>query len=490
MPPVDILDLPTEILLKIFEWVEDVSLYRLALLCRRLNLIALSIYFSRRKVDVESKSEVVCTLGELRPDVLSALQICLSIQSLERIDFSVPHSSSQITITPFLRHTKRLETFISRLTSVRKALLRLTPHEGNWSISLKNADDLGAWSSHVGILLNCIIQRGCQYLSITDGSSIETDRPGLMDRIVRRLVVSPSKSNNIPVMPSFPSGPSQLTTLVINSATLLTSPGIDWVLAALRQAPITSLALQMPRGSVETWSDVLPRFTAAAPRLTLLVLTDLPPFVDVIVLSILDQFPSLTDLHMSYQRRLPNLTSWDPPKLSFPVLRHISSLRAPSSLAEHLLASKDALPELRALCVLWRARPSMNLPSLVSSLGTITAKLNAHPRIPRLTLDIDARGGFTAADALMSGDFITREDIALGRARVERLTLRLDGTTVDPQRVARLVAYFPETAQFSLTTRRVSISGWMTTRLIQAVKPTQRLKEIEVNGEAHPLRKT
>ncbi|KAJ6474940.1 hypothetical protein C8R45DRAFT_1010893 [Mycena sanguinolenta] len=441
-----------------------VSLYRLALLCRRLNLIALSIYFSRRKVDVESKSEVVCTLGELRPDVLSALQICLSIQSLERIDFS-------ITITPFLRHTKRLETFISRLTSVRKALLRLTPHEGNWSISLKNADDLGAWSSHVGILLNCIVQRGCQYLSITDGSSIETDRPGLMDRIVRRLVVSPSKSNNIPVMPSFPSGPSQLTTLVINSATLLTSPGIDWVLAALRQAPITSLALQMPRGSVETWSDVLPRFTAAAPRLTLLVLTDLPPFVDVIVLSILDQFPNLTDLHMSYQRRLPNLTSWDPPKLSFPVLRHISSL-------QHFLASKDTLPELRALCVLWRARPSMNLPSLVSSLGTITAKLNAHTRIPRLTLDIDA------------SDFITREDIALGRARVERLTLRLDGTTVDPQSVARLVAYFPETAQFSLTTRRVSISEWMTTRLIQAVKPTQRLKEIEVNGEAHPLRKT
>ncbi|KAF7349774.1 hypothetical protein MSAN_01704600 [Mycena sanguinolenta] len=486
MPPVGILDLPTEILVKVFDWVEDESLYHLALLSRRLNFIALSIYFSRQKVDLESKSEVVCTLGGLERDVLSALQICLFIKSLERIDFSIPHSALEPTITPFLRHTKRLETFISRLTSVRKVSLRLAPHEGNWSISLKNGDELRMWSSHVGTLLNWIVRRGCQYLSITDGSSIETDRPGLMDRIVRRIV--PTPPNNIPAMPPFPSGPSQLTTLVMNSATLLTSPGIDWVQAALRQAPITSLALQMSRGNAQTWSDVLPRFAAAAPRLTLLVLTDLPPFIDVVVLAILDQFSNLTDLHMSYQRRLPDLTAWDLPRLPSPQLRRISSLRAPSVLAEHLLTSKEALPELRALCVLWRARPRMNLPSLFNSLATIAVQVSAHSLVPRLSVDIDARAGFTAADVFMSGDFMGREAIAAGCARVERLTLRLEGTSFEVHSVARLVAFFPETAQFSLATRRVPISEWMTTRLQQTVKPTRRLREIEINGKAHSLR--
>ncbi|KAF7336428.1 hypothetical protein MSAN_02296800 [Mycena sanguinolenta] len=464
MPHAGILDLPTEILFKILDWAEDECLYHLALLSRRLNFIALSIYFSRKKVDVESKSEVVCTLEGFRRDVLSALQICLSIQSLERIDFSVPHWSSAPSITPFLRHIKRLETFISRLTSVKKVSLRLAPHEGNWSISLKNGDEF-----------------------ITDGSSIEPyrERPGLMDRIVRRFVPSPP-TNSIPAMPPFPSGASQLTTLVMNSATFLTAPGIDWVLAALRQAPVTSLALQMPRGNVQTWGDVLPQFAVAAPRLTLLVITDLPPSVDTVVLSVLDKFPNLTDLHMSYQRQLT--VACDPQKLPLPALRNISSLRAPSALAEHFLVAKDPLPELRSLCVLWRARPMMNLPSLVSSLATIGAKLNAHPRAPQLSLDIDARGGFTAADVFMSPSFGDREDIADGCARVERLTLRLDGKKIDPRSVARLAALFPETAQFTLITRRVTISRWTLAQLLGAVKSTRRLKKIELNGKSHPLR--
>ncbi|KAJ6474943.1 hypothetical protein C8R45DRAFT_1010895, partial [Mycena sanguinolenta] len=209
--------------------------------CTRFNVIALRIYFARQKVDFESESGVLCTVGrQARGDLLSAMQICLFIQSLDSVIFSIPRGSSDTSITPFLRDTKRLETFISGLTSVKKVLLRLGSPEKRASISLRGGDELCAWSAHVGKLLNNLIQCGCLYLSIIDYSAIETNRPymchspGLVNRLVRRVT---RRSNSIYSIPAFPSGTSQLTTLVLDSATFLTSPRIDWVLAALRQAP-------------------------------------------------------------------------------------------------------------------------------------------------------------------------------------------------------------------------------------------------------------
>ncbi|KAJ6460252.1 hypothetical protein C8R45DRAFT_1029762, partial [Mycena sanguinolenta] len=234
MPALGIVDLPTEILLNILEFVEEESLFYLALLSRRFNVIALRIYFARQKVDFESESGVLCTVGrQARGDLLSAMQICLFIQSLDSVIFSIPRSSSDTSITPFLRDTKRVETFISRLTSVKKVSLRLGSPEKRASISLRGGDELCAWSAHVGKLLNNLVQCGCLYLSIIDYSAIETKRPGLVNRLVRRVT---RRSNSIYSIPAFPSGTSQLTTLVLDSATFLTSPRIDWVLTALRQA--------------------------------------------------------------------------------------------------------------------------------------------------------------------------------------------------------------------------------------------------------------
>ncbi|KAF7349772.1 hypothetical protein MSAN_01704400 [Mycena sanguinolenta] len=316
MPSAGILDLPTEILLNVFGGVEDESLYHLALLCRRLNLIALPIYFSRRNVDLESESGVACTLGGLgRWDILPALQISLFIQSLEHLHCSIAHHTIEPSITPFLRHIKRLEIFISRLSSVKKVSLHLASHDANWSMSLKTGNEVCAWSSHVGNLLNCIVQRECQYLSITDGSYIEPYRPSLTSRFTRRLVRRPIRS-----MP-FPSVPTHLTTLVLDSATLLTLPTIDWVLGALRQSPVNKLALVMQRGDAELWGDVLPRFATAARCLTDLSLTEVPLDAEVVVLSVLDRF-SLTDLYISSQQRLPD----DSPRGPLPALRDVARL--------------------------------------------------------------------------------------------------------------------------------------------------------------------
>ncbi|KAJ6505382.1 hypothetical protein C8R45DRAFT_1181691 [Mycena sanguinolenta] len=160
MPRLQLLDLPTELLLSILEWVESESLYQLALLSRRLNSIALRIYFRRHKLSLDC-NDVEFTLGAR--DVLSAF-----IQSLDHIHCRIPHYPSHHSLAPVRRHIKRLENFISPLTCVRRVTLHLASHEGNWPIKLKSVNKLCAWSSHVGDLLNCIVKRGCQRLNITD----------------------------------------------------------------------------------------------------------------------------------------------------------------------------------------------------------------------------------------------------------------------------------------------------------------------------------
>jgi hypothetical protein len=110
----------------------------------------------------------------------------------------------------------RMRRFISGLESVKNMSLSLAAwRQGLVFLSLKNEGELRAWASHVGGLLNCIVQRGCTSLTITDGSSIEPDRPSVLNWMVRWLI--PKGSNDMPTPPPpFPAGPLHLTTLITN----------------------------------------------------------------------------------------------------------------------------------------------------------------------------------------------------------------------------------------------------------------------------------
>jgi hypothetical protein len=51
LPPDDLSDMPTELLNLILHLIPDEDLLALAILCQRLNAVALAIHFSRHKVD-------------------------------------------------------------------------------------------------------------------------------------------------------------------------------------------------------------------------------------------------------------------------------------------------------------------------------------------------------------------------------------------------------------------------------------------------------
>ncbi|KAJ6450083.1 hypothetical protein C8R45DRAFT_1044020 [Mycena sanguinolenta] len=484
MPRLQLLDLPTELLLSILKWVESESLYRLALLSRRLNSIALRVYFRRQELDPDSNS-IEFTLGT--KDVLSALQIALFIQSLDHIHCSIPHYTSQPSITPFLRHIKRLERFISRLTSVKKATLHLASHEGNWCIKLKTVDELCAWSLHVGDLLNCIVKRGCQCLSIADGSVAEPTRRGFINR-VRHL--GPLHFKRVPVMARFPSDQSQITTLVIRSATFLASPWIDWIIAALER--VTRLGVGMTRGNAHAWSEVLPRIAAAAPHLALLSLSQVPESLEFTILSALDQFPHLTSLDIQSQRQQSlDSTPENTPHLPSPSLHSIGFLSAGPELVEHFLAPMNALPELYGLRVECGGHTDLRLSTLLTFLARITPKLNAHPQMPYLNMEINMCAWSTDADLSLGipPELAAREDIAAGCARVTGLTLHLNvtgGYFTHAEAVVQLAAFFSQTALLSLHTRRVTPSMSAVAQLVQALKQT-KVAEIVLNDRRRIL---
>ncbi|KAJ7713364.1 hypothetical protein B0H14DRAFT_3523439 [Mycena olivaceomarginata] len=365
----------------------------------------------------------------------------------------------------------RMRRFISGLESVKNMSLSLAAwRQGLVFLSLKNEGELRAWASHVGGLLNCIVQRGCTSLTITDGSSIEPDRPSVLNWMVRWLI--PKGSNDMPTPPPpFPAGPLHLTTLIIDSATLM--------------APITTLCLRAARCDASTWGAVLPRIAAAAPELPCLVLTQiddghafLPPA--------LRAAHGPAHLPPAPASGVPMATSATGRRLALavPALRYLKKLRlkelhARAELAENFLSSEGALPELFMLCALWLAPPELNLDPLLTLLVPIAAKLRAYPPL-------------AAADVVPNLPVDDGGQIAEGCARVERIELDLD-LDVDDHRgkaaddvlgIARLLAVFPNVMSVSLSTRG-TIPESSVTRLVQNIPPTARLTEIQLNGKMY-----
>ncbi|KAJ7184867.1 hypothetical protein C8R46DRAFT_1065348 [Mycena filopes] len=293
MPLAGLTDLPTELLIAVLENPElpNKSLYYLALLCRRLNLIALRIYFARIDIDLDAKSLILHIDAPNGPDDLSALQISLAVSSMDRIAVLFSCTS----IAPFLLQIKRVEAFISRLSSVKAIGLNLGTSGNTVCISHGKDDALRAWASGFGNLLNSVIAAGCSDLTIVNGGSIlayELDLPSLAPSFIhqrtRKLFPSrdtilgfrrvPQQGTTLHVCTFTPRAPSQLTTLDIDSTTLLVPPGLNWTLAALRASPITSLTLPMGSLPAVTWQTVLPLIAAAAPGLTTLSLLKLDPY--------------------------------------------------------------------------------------------------------------------------------------------------------------------------------------------------------------------
>ncbi|KAK7050110.1 hypothetical protein R3P38DRAFT_2861998 [Favolaschia claudopus] len=373
-------DLPDELIISIFEDPEFSveSLYFMALLSRRLHRIALAIYFSRHKIDLNTKKLTVYLKADDSLDTLSFLRLSLHIDSLEYLSCTIPHPSCTV-IHPVVNQMNRLRSLISRLSSIGQVVLIFADgHASQTYHCLAFGDDarLRTWAHTLGGLLRDILQAGCKHLTVVNGSYLTgsyeilpvSSSPLFIKRILyphsstapgfRRSWPQGTEDTRVPVLDPSSKDPFLLSSLCIESPIFLIPPAFDWTLSALRHAPITSLTIAVPsarlRDSTELWTHILPSIAfTAAPHLTDLKLTEVEAHHADLVLSVLvANLPHLTTLDIDFLHWFWHLELSAPPKTSRRSLRRLTSLRTIPILAQHLL-SRWSLPALRNLTLIW-----------------------------------------------------------------------------------------------------------------------------------------
>ncbi|KAJ7253696.1 hypothetical protein B0H12DRAFT_1116235 [Mycena haematopus] len=505
-------DLPIDILLTIIEdpAIPTKTLYFLALLSRRLNYIALPIYFSRNNIDLENTT---ITLYTDRHDILSALQICLFISSMHRVQCILPHPNCS-TIFPFLKQMKRVETFFSRLTSVKEVILQLDHTRGHRCLAPGSDEVLHAWATQLRDLLSCIVERGCTSLTVVNGSHLieayQLHPPTFPLQYLPRLVRKVLLPQNIKtlgfrrnprqgtadyvssVMSWSSSSLLQLDSLNIESTTLIVPPGLHWTLTALRQSCITSLGIRLSLVEPQVWSIVLPLIACACPNLTTLSLKEIDSGggshdapSETLALEFLARFPRLVDVELTHLwgaglrfNRYNHLHRTRGPTVS---AKHLVRLRAPANIVAHLLSRPFGLPMINVICVLWDAESHAHLQTLIRFLSSICRMLAWRRLTPELSLWIESLSGFL-------DDMAALRELSARQLEqftsVERLHLEnafLPGSPTRPF-LKPAIAAFRSLKHISVTTRAGDGS---VARLLQWA--TDVLKSIEINGKSYDL---
>ncbi|KAF7368504.1 hypothetical protein MVEN_00173600 [Mycena venus] len=504
-------DLPNELLVDILDQstFPTEALYYLALLSRRLHFVALPIYFSRTGIDLETRCATIALASD-RLDPLSALQICLFLSSMDTLVCIFPHPSC-ITISPFLAQLKRLQTFISRLSSIKSVTLNLDSRPRSQCLSVGIDEVLDAWASQYGGLLNCIVEKGCSFLAVKNGTHLteayESCPPGLSQKYLPRPVLRlfatrdarrigfrrSSRQGTAEIVlswsPSFTDSLSQLTSLYIHSVTLLVPPGLDWTLSALRHSPITSLTICMSPLTVERrlWATVLPLIAAAAVNVDSISLTEVDPHNEPEAYAFLARLPRLTDLTIT-----PNHPYWGNyvprNKGPIPALTRLVNLHAPASVIDDLVSRAEFSHEIRTICVHWRPSARAEQSYLVHSMSSLTTRLAARRLTPRLSLHIDSASiADTAASVVRNLNDVPPACFK----RVESLCMEGPYYPVDDvnNSIPRMVSLFPDVAHVSLQTpgRAGRFSDEAVQRLVCTMRATETLRTVEVNGKSYPL---
>ncbi|KAF7345140.1 hypothetical protein MSAN_01890100 [Mycena sanguinolenta] len=388
MPHASLTDLPTELLVNIFEQptLSSETLYSSALLCRRLHLIALPIYFSRNGVDLENKSAII-ELHPVRLDPLSALQICLFISSMKHISCVFPHPSCAASLDALLMQLRRLRAFISRLSAVETVILNLDSiHSHSWCQSIGNDKVLKKWARHYGGLLSCIVNAGCTSLTVINGAQLtETYRAGphwsklYLPLAIRRLLfpLHDSRPNgfkrrrsqgtkNIRLSASLSPCFSHLTSLHLLSTTLIVPPGLDWTLSVLHHCPITTLSIHMFRikGDTRMRRTVLPLMAAAAPNLTTVSLIEVHHWDQEAAISFVAQLPHITDLTLDFAT--PHVRQWPSS-----ALKALINLRAPPAVVDDLFFDRDSLPSIQSIAMIWEPSTHPYPDTLIDPISSI-----------------------------------------------------------------------------------------------------------------------
>ncbi|KAJ7291797.1 hypothetical protein C8J57DRAFT_1458504 [Mycena rebaudengoi] len=512
-----ILDLPTEILARIFEnpTFPTHSLYYLALLSRRLHFVALPIYFARNNINYGSGS-VVISMGTGNWDILSALQSALFISTMEDITCILPHLSCSST-SPFLFHLARVRRFISRFPSVKKVTLQFASFDNkeDRSLSVGNDEALRAWTSNLGDLLNCILDRDCNSLTIAHGSHFirgyELSRGGTLlqfQSLTHSVVASfgrllfskvpptrqefrrdPRQGREWIVFPA-PMGSAYLTALHIQSAVLLVPPGLNWTLSVLRDCPITTLTISKVTWlAFEVWSTVLPLINSAAPNITSLAFLDVGDITKKDLVTFCTRFPCITHLELGDKLAY---RSHDVLSVRIPQLRHLLSVKAPPEFLVHCLRSNGRFPKLQSVTILCRASESpkwiTDAAGIARNLAVLMLSFKRRLLAPALSLSFE-RSFLSLANDLPSHSNLSDElHQHLDRVvALELVTWFPSHFFEHTEKIGLWIGVFRRVERVAITIEPTDDIAARIASIVRAMSPTKFMQTVEVNGRIYDL---
>ncbi|KAJ6490376.1 hypothetical protein C8R47DRAFT_1320054 [Mycena vitilis] len=497
--------LPNELLLLILGHPDlpSAALLNLSMLCRRLNYLALPIYFEKHGMQDPAENANLALRLDNR-DALSALQMALFIPAVTKISCSFP--DSETSVRPLFPHIRRLRALLTRLEFVRQVTLVLGTSGGFCSATGEGAE---TWALEFGELLNTILKRGCTSITLRYGTyfykayELYPHRAGPANALktaVRNLL--PGRLHTVPhigwevlqmtagltpmELDSEARSLSTLTHFMIESAILLTPPCFSWMLSALRHSPITTLGFHGVTLPHNNWSAVLPPIANCVPALTELNLSDLYGLSGVDVLLFLTKLSRLEILTVGYTEYSRFVQSSFPDSAPVPKLQELTHLHAPSPLIYHLLRKK-ALPNLTSLCITPRRLivGFRGIRHIGRSVSDIVRRLDKYKLAPTISLEIHCGGDSEtemAADLAVS--LAPGEELARAIRAITRLIIQSDAeiTTAELGTLARWIACFPALLHVALHVQYAP-DAWATADIARAIaERNPNLQSLELNG--------
>ncbi|TFK73408.1 hypothetical protein BDN72DRAFT_201137 [Pluteus cervinus] len=424
-------NLPEDIMDRIVSYLST-DLYPLSLVCRRLNMLAVSRLLCQHDVPNPAvKSHIVFRENPTAPDALTALQVAIHIPSIDHLSIKFPRS---MTLFQFFDQLYRIRRLVARLTMLSKFTIDFGLGSNE---HLKTANDalLARWTSLMEGLLNTVLEKSCHTLTVTGGAhflgtyQLKKKREPFLFRdsgnpmkgntwvftrapeqgsetIVAELSGRALTGQQPPPHPITPNcGPgasTNLRVLTIDSELLLRPPFLTWTIAAMRASPLARLELcELPNDL----SVLLPVIAEAVPRLTELQISgDLNPED---VLEFIDKLPLLRSLSLGRTLYLDK-ADMESESIPLPKLRKLTHLTAPIEFIPFLLSQflpqssnngngnvtppggGSFIPPLKSLTIAL-PNPSLTSPShitLANNILSISRLLYTLHLSPAISLDI------------------------------------------------------------------------------------------------------
>ena len=413
-PRVGLVDLPNEILLHILEFLNDESLFPLALLSRYLHHLALPLYLSRKGFGQHPEDQLVLFNYNSR-DILKALQVSLFRPPLFHLYYPIDCGKSTDELGTEIGN---LRDVVGKLTTLQEVVVSfqntipVAPGESpeiNPIVPMNPSDLVSPSNSNYGLpdgfngpilisLFDAIISSGCKSFVIRhcgpQAPALQGIHAVALNNFGGMRGLSRTFLRFLQLLPdvfSYSRSPvkhSELESFHLHSPMAFHSALCRWTIETLNSSPIASLSLsQQHYVNQHTWFLILP-------SIQIPTLTDLSIEFCAIDTSDLVKFLRrhtrlerlILGRNFRLQRRAPPF-----PKAA---LIHLTHLTAPSKWINYLLATPGSLPSLSSTTILmWIPNKHLfKLSDLDRSLESSISRLAAMDEV-RLSLSFGCASG-------------------------------------------------------------------------------------------------